>query len=156
MVIEKKYIKFGISDINIASDIVDALLGFQAFSGNHDYISSFFRKGKIICFKTMTQSSIFFKKNKSFFVSFQPWLHCFRANYISEILKRSIARNPEILQGQKYGCAAEGRIHLVKEMFPDDINEILVYDEYVVKEVNGDRRMSKCFADHMQLFYTFI
>lgn len=42
MVIEKKRKKFGISEVDIESDIVDAVIGFHAFSGNQDYISSFF------------------------------------------------------------------------------------------------------------------
>ena len=57
MVIEKKRKKFGISEVDIESDIVDAVIGFHAFSGNQDYISSFFCKGKIICFKTMISIS---------------------------------------------------------------------------------------------------
>ena len=52
--------KFRMSDVDIVnvdiieSDIVDALKGLLLFSGN-DYISSFFRKGKNIYFKTMKQ-----------------------------------------------------------------------------------------------------
>ena len=59
MVLEKNAERFGISDINIGSDIFDALIALHASSGNHDYISSFFRKTKIICFKTMTPISTF-------------------------------------------------------------------------------------------------
>ena len=64
------------------------------------------------------------------------WLHCLRANYVTGILKRSIPRNPEIPESQNYRWAAEGRIHLVKEMFPDDFNEILVSDEYDEEDIN--------------------
>ena len=52
--------KFRMSDVDIVnvdiieSDIVDALKRLLLFSGN-DYISSFFRKGKNIYFKTMKQ-----------------------------------------------------------------------------------------------------
>ena len=49
---EKNRKKFRTSTVDIDLDVVDALIGFHPFSGNYDYISSFFRKGKIICFKT--------------------------------------------------------------------------------------------------------
>ena len=58
--------KFGKSDADIESDIIDALIGFHALSGNHDQVSSFFRKGKIICFKTMAPSSLCLNVSKSF------------------------------------------------------------------------------------------
>ena len=53
---EKNRKTFKISDVDIESDIADAFIGFYAFSGNHDYISSFFREGKINCFKVVTSS----------------------------------------------------------------------------------------------------
>ena len=53
------------------------------------------------------------------------------------MLKRSIARNPEIPESQGYGWVAEGRIHWVKEMFPNDISEILISDDYDEEDVNG-------------------
>ena len=52
MVMEKNRKKFRTSNVDIDLDVVDVLIGFHPFSGNYDYISSFFRKGKIICFKT--------------------------------------------------------------------------------------------------------
>ena len=39
-----------LSDIDLSDEIKRCVLGFHAFTGN-DYISSFFRKGKAICWK---------------------------------------------------------------------------------------------------------
>ena len=61
-----------------------------------------------------------------------------RASYVTRIIKRSIARNPEIPASQTYEWVAEGRIHGVQEIFPDDINEILLSDEYDEEDVNGE------------------
>ena len=43
---------FRLKDVDIEDDIIDALIGFHAFTGN-DYISSFFRKGKETCYKIL-------------------------------------------------------------------------------------------------------
>ena len=44
------------------------------------------------------------------------------------MLKRSIDRNLETPESQNHGWTAEGRKNWVKEMFPDDINEIFSSD----------------------------
>ena len=44
-----------LSNIDIGKDLVDALKGFHAFTGN-DYISSFFRKGKGNCWKLVEKT----------------------------------------------------------------------------------------------------
>ena len=44
--------------MDIESDMVDALIGLHAFSGN-DFVSSFFRKGKDATFKLVESSSKF-------------------------------------------------------------------------------------------------
>lgn len=46
------------SAVDIESDMVDALIGLHAFSGN-DFVSSFFRKGKDATFKLVESSSKF-------------------------------------------------------------------------------------------------
>ena len=46
-------------DVDVESGIVDALIGFHAFSENHNKISSIFCKRKMICLKVMTPSSTF-------------------------------------------------------------------------------------------------
>ena len=45
-----------LSNIDIGKDLVDALKGFHAFTGN-DYISSFFRKGKGNCWKLVEKNT---------------------------------------------------------------------------------------------------
>ena len=47
-----------LSDIDIDGEIIDSLIGFHSFTGN-DFFSSFFRKGKETCFKTMLRSAKF-------------------------------------------------------------------------------------------------
>ena len=47
-----------LSDIDIDGEIIDSLIGFHSFTGN-DFCSSFFRKGKETCFKTMLRSAKF-------------------------------------------------------------------------------------------------
>lgn len=56
MVLQKTQKMFRISDINIGSDNVDALIELHAFSRNV-CISSFFPQGEKVCFKTMIASS---------------------------------------------------------------------------------------------------
>lgn len=65
------------------------------------------------------------------------WLYCLWAmllEYWNDPLFE-IRKTPE---GQNYGWTTEGTIHWVKEMFHDDINEILVFDEYDKEVVNGE------------------
>lgn len=50
--------KFRISDEDIESDIVDAVVGLYVFSGN-EYLTSFFCEGKNIYLTTMISSSTF-------------------------------------------------------------------------------------------------
>ena len=47
-----------LSDIDIDGEIIDSFIGFHSFTGN-DFCSSFFRKGKETCFKTMLRSAKF-------------------------------------------------------------------------------------------------
>lgn len=45
-----------LDEVEIPSDHCNALIGFHAFTGN-DYVSSFFRKGKSLCWKTMIKNN---------------------------------------------------------------------------------------------------
>ena len=47
-----------LKEISIEEEIIEALIGFHAYTGN-DYVSSFFRKGKDTCFKVLEKSSKF-------------------------------------------------------------------------------------------------
>ena len=47
-----------LNDVDLDEDVIGALIGFHAFTGN-DYCSSFFRKGKETCFKVMQRKSNF-------------------------------------------------------------------------------------------------
>ena len=47
-----------LSDINLPEEIITALIGFHSFTGN-DYTSSFFRKGKQLCYKILENNSKF-------------------------------------------------------------------------------------------------
>ena len=47
-----------LSDIDMEEDLVDAIVGFHAFTGN-DYVSSFIRKGKEKCWKLLEKSRKF-------------------------------------------------------------------------------------------------
>ena len=46
------------SDIDLDTEVINALIGFLSFTGN-DYCSSFFRKGKPTCFKVLLRKSKF-------------------------------------------------------------------------------------------------
>ena len=41
-----------LSDVDMSQDLKQALIGFHSFTGN-DYISSFFRKGMVACWKVV-------------------------------------------------------------------------------------------------------
>ena len=47
-----------LKDLDIQEEILDALIGFHAYTGN-DYVSSFFRKGKGTCFQVLDRSNKF-------------------------------------------------------------------------------------------------
>ena len=49
---------YPVSKVDLDEDIIDALIGFHAFTGN-DFVSSFLRKGKNTCFKLLSSSSKF-------------------------------------------------------------------------------------------------
>ena len=82
------------------------------------------------------------KENKTSYISVLPpcrsvfWLPCLRANYDAGILKRSIVRNPERPENQNCQWTAERRIKWIKEMFPDEITEMLVSHEYDEEDIN--------------------
>ena len=54
----------------------------------------------------------------------------FKSSHVPGIWKRSIVRDLEIPESQNYGCTAAGGIQWVKEIFPNDIMEILVSNEF--------------------------
>lgn len=49
---------FWMRNITLEDRLKSALIGFHAFTGN-DYVSSFFKKGKKVCWKTMTKNQNF-------------------------------------------------------------------------------------------------
>ena len=51
---------FLLNEINLNDDIKNCLIGFHAFTGN-DYISSFYRKGKAVCWKVLENNPKFLK-----------------------------------------------------------------------------------------------
>ena len=65
------------------------------------------------------------------------WLYCLWAMLL-EYWNDPLFESRKTPEGQNYGWTTEGRIHWVKEMFHDDINEILVFDEYYKEVVNGE------------------
>ena len=83
------------------------------------------------------------KENKNLGCSVLPprllafWLHCLRASSVARILKRPIVWNLKLSESHNCGWTFEWRIHLVKEIFPDDSEELLVSDEHE-EDVNGE------------------
>ena len=51
---------FLLNEINLNDDIKNCLIGFHAFTGN-DYISSFYRNGKAVCWKVLENNPKFLK-----------------------------------------------------------------------------------------------
>ena len=59
---------FWLHQLNIDEQLKIPLIGFHAFTGN-DYISSFFKKGKSVCWKAMNKNQIFVEAFCQFGVS---------------------------------------------------------------------------------------
>ena len=66
------------------------------------------------------------------------WLHCLWTNTVDRILKQSIVWNPKRPDSQNNRWTFKRRIDRVKEILPNDIDELLVSDEYDVEDVNGE------------------
>ena len=181
---------YRLSDIELEDEVVEALVGFHAFTGN-DFVSSFFRKGKLLCFQLMLSSSryktafaqlgeswelsddtfrvlqlfvvnlygvkksknvddaryLLFKKkfeneDKTLDMSTLPpcesvlRLHCNRANYLAAIWKRANTSVTEFPDAVYHGWNMDKSFVWVTEIFPEEIESILVDPRYDPDNVN--------------------
>ena len=93
--------KFSISDEDMESDIVDALIRLHNFLGN-DYISSFFHKGINICFKAMIPISRFLNMFKTLRGNWE-----IVANYVTKLRNKLKSRFLK-------GCIKYGKFFILK------------------------------------------
>ena len=181
---------YRLSDIELDDEIVESLIGFHAFTGN-DFVSSFFKKGKLSCFKVMEGDShlrsaftqlgsswdlsddtydglqsfviklygtkkvktvdearykIFKKKydneEKTVDMSMLPpcesvlRLHCERANYLAAIWRRANISQPLFPDAVHYGWNTDKSILWVNDIFPEEIETILLDARYDPEDVN--------------------
>ena len=181
---------YRLGDIELDDEIVESLIGFHAFTGN-DFVSSFFKKGKLSCFKVMEGDShlrsaftqlgsswdlsddtydglqsfviklyrtkkvktvdearykIFKKKydneEKSVDMSVLPpcesvlRLHCERANYLAAIWRRANISQPLFPDAVHYGWNTDKSILWVNDIFPEEIESILLDARYDPEDVN--------------------
>ena len=175
---------------SVTDDLKTTLIGFHAFTGN-DYISSFFRKGKKMCWNIMKKDPSFInafnrlgenwdieqddailstiekyvcylysqkkedsvnvvrynlfdkkydKEKKVIDMSLLPpcrsvlMLHIKRANYVAKLSKSALISwiNPrDILDN---GWNQDGSIYWVNEIFPQEVEEILVDPSFVAED----------------------
>lgn len=174
---------YRLGDIELDDEIIESLIGFHAFTGN-DFVSSFFKKGKLSCFKVMENDSHFrsaftqlgsswdlsddtydvlqsfviklygtkkktvdearyaiFKKKydneeKTVDMSVLPpcesvlRLHCERANYLAAIWRRANISQPLFPDAVHYGWNTDKSILWVNEIFPEEIETILLDARY--------------------------
>ena len=172
-----------LSSLDIEKDLLDALVGFHAFTGN-DYVSSFFRKGKEKCWKLVEKTKKFQnafsmlgenseinddlllmleeyvcqlygyrnkstnsvrfriyekkynKENKVIDMATLPpcnsvlRLHILRSNMVAALWKRSMIANIEMPDITQHGWDVNGNINWVEEVFPTDVEDILLHEEY--------------------------
>ena len=181
---------YRLNDIELEDDIVESLIGFHAFTGN-DFVSSFFKKGKLTCFKVMENDSHFksafsqlgsswdlsddtydvlqsfvlklygtkramtvdearykiFKKKydneeKTVDMSVLPpcesvlRLHCERANYLAAIWRRASISLPLVPDAVHYGWNSDKSIMWVNDIFPEEVDTILLDTRYDPEDVN--------------------
>lgn len=186
---------YPLSKVDLDEDIIDALIGFHAFTGN-DFVSSFFRKGKNTCFKLLSSSSKFkeafsllgsswdltddifyqlqsfvlhlygmkkavdvdaaryklFKKKydneeKTVDMSTLPpcqsvlRLHCERAHFLAALWKRATISQLQNPDPSHYGWNQDKTIMWVDEVFPAEVESILLdprFDPDDVEEAYGE------------------
>ena len=171
---------YWMEDTVMSEDEINSLISFHALTGN-DYVTSFFCKGKLHCWKVLEKSERFLaaiqrlgatwelpsytfqqvqayacvlygntkcksvtdmfnkkytQKNKVIDLSMLPpcesalMLHCKRANDVAKIWESAlnpIVHAPEIYEN---GWTVTGDIEWVEKIFPNNVEAILMDDEY--------------------------
>ena len=97
----------GISSSDLSVDKRNAIIGLHSFSGN-DYVSCFFRKGKVTCWKKMCMRDEFITAHSTLGVGYQ----------ISDDVMNTI---------EKYVCALYGRVKLAKV---NEARSSIFWDKY--------------------------